>query len=105
MDGPAASHFTAQFVTHRTHAAVFEAAQNDIALVQRTFTNQNGSHRATAFIQEGFDHHAARHTVTDGFQLQNFGLQQDRVQQFVDTGTRFRGHVDELRFRRPTLPA
>ncbi|SSW84038.1 Uncharacterised protein [Klebsiella pneumoniae] len=94
-------HFLTQFVTHRTNATVFETAQNDITFMQCTFTNQNGSNRATSFIQEGFDNRTARHTVTDGFQLQNFGLQQDRVQQFVDTGTRFRRHVYELAFAAP----
>ena len=69
--------------------------------MQRTFAYQNGSNRTTTFIQEGFDNRAARHTFTNRFQLQNFSLQQDCVQQFVDAGTRFSRHVDELAFTAP----
>ncbi|MNZ77087.1 hypothetical protein D3C78_956120 [compost metagenome] len=94
-------HFATQFVTHRTHAAVFEATQNDIALVQRTFLYQHGSNRTTTFIQEGFDNHTAGHAAAYRFQFENFGLQQDGVQQLVDTGTGFRRYVNELRFAAP----
>src|SRR5699024_12835329 len=44
-------HFLTQFVTHHTNTTVFEATQNDIALVQSTFTYQNGSNRTTTFIE------------------------------------------------------
>ncbi len=94
-------YFLTQFVTHRTNAAVFETTQNDIALVQGTFANQDGSNRATTFIQEGFDNRTARHTFTHSFQFQYFGLQQDSIQQFVDTGTRFRRNVNELALAAP----
>ena len=93
--------FLTQFVTHRTNATVFETAQNDVALVQSTFANQNGCHRTTTFIQEGFDNRTAGHTVTYRFQLQNFSLQQDSIQQVINTGTRFRRNRDELRFAAP----
>ena len=93
--------FLTQFVTHRTNATVFEAAQYDIAFVQRTFTHQNGCNRATTFIQEGFNHCTARHPFTDRFQFENFGLQQDRIQQFVDTSTCFCRNVDELALTAP----
>ncbi|MNG95140.1 hypothetical protein D3C79_541660 [compost metagenome] len=94
-------HFATQFVTHGTYTAVFEATQNDIAFVQRTFLYQHGSNRTTAFIQEGFDNHAAGHAAAYGFQFENFSLQQDSVQQFVDTGTGFRRYVNELCFAAP----
>ena len=94
-------HFLTQFVTHRTNATVFETTQYDVTLVQGTFTNQNGRYRTTTFIQEGFDNRAARHTFTNRFQLQNFSLQQDGVQQVVDTGTGFCRNRDELRFAAP----
>ena len=94
-------HFLTQFVTHRTNTAIFEATQNDVALVQSTFAYQNGSNRTTTFIQEGFDNRAACHTFTNRFQLQNFSLQQDGVQQVINTGTRFRRNWDELCFTAP----
>ena len=94
-------HFLTQFVTHRANATVFETTQNDVALVQSTFANQNGCNRTTTFIQEGFDYRAARHTFTNRFQLQNFSLKQDGVQQVVDTGTRFCRYRDELCFTAP----
>ena len=94
-------HFLTQFVAHRTNTTVFEATQNDIALVQSTFTYQNGSNRTTTFIEEGFDNRTARHTFTYRFQFQNFRLQQDSVQQFIDTSTRFRRHMYELAFTAP----
>ena len=69
--------------------------------MQRTFAYQNGCNRTTTFIEEGFDHRAARHTVANRFQLQNFSLQQDSIQQIVNTGTGFSGYRDELRFAAP----
>ncbi len=94
-------YFTAQFVTHCTNAAIFEATQHDVAFVQGTFTYQNSRNRATAFIQEGFDHCTARHTIANRFQLQNFSLQQDSVQQVINTGTHFCRNRDELRLAAP----
>ena len=94
-------HFLTQFVTHRTNATVFETTQDDVAFVQRTFTNQYRCNRTTTFIQEGFDYRTARHTFTNRFQFQNFSLKQDSVQQVINTGTRFRRHRDELRFAAP----
>ncbi len=95
------ANFTTKLITHRTYAAIFKATQNDIAFMQSTFAYQNGSNRTTTFIQEGFDHNTARHTGTDSFQLKNLSLQQDSVEQFVDTGTRFCRYMNELAFAAP----
>ena len=94
-------YFLTQFVTHCTNAAIFEATQDDVAFVQRTFTNQDGCNRTTTFIQEGFDDRAARHAFTNCFQFEDFSLQQDCIQQFVDASTRFCRYVDELAFAAP----
>ena len=93
--------FLTQFVTHRTNATVFKTTEYDVAFVQRTFTHQYGSNRTTTFIQEGFDNRTARHTLTDSLQFQNFSLQQNSIQQLIDTGTRFRRNVDELALAAP----
>jgi hypothetical protein len=74
----------AGFVEHRAHAAVLDAANQEVALVQRALLHQHGRDRAAALVEAGFDHHAGGATVGDGLELQHFGLQQNRVEQRVD---------------------
>ena len=72
-------------IEHRAHAAVGHAADERIALTQRAFLDQHGRDRTASAIEFRFDHRAARRTIGVGLELEHVGLQQDHLEQLVDT--------------------
>ncbi len=64
---------------------------------------QHGGHRAAAAVQLGLDDVARREGVGVGLELEHVGLEQDGLQQVVDTGLLAGGHVDEHVLAAPLL--
>lgn len=91
-------YFLIQFVMYCMNMIVFEVIQNDIVFVQSIFMYQNGSNWIMIFIEEGFDNCIVCYIFMYCFQFQNFCLQQDSVQQFIDIGICFCRYVYELVF-------
>ncbi|MNQ64530.1 hypothetical protein D3C85_789580 [compost metagenome] len=89
-------HRLAVLVEHGTDAAVVDAAEDHVALTQGTVLDQHGSHRATALVQAGLDHHATARGRRGRSEFQYFGLQQHGFQQFVDAGTDLGRYGHEL---------
>src|SRR5690606_37012557 len=89
-------HQVAVFVKHGTHPAVVQAGQHHVALTQGTVLDQYGGNRATALVQPRLDDHTAGRSRGLGLELEYLGLQQDRFQQIVDTGTDLGRYVDKL---------
>ena len=63
--------------------------------------HQDCCHRAAAAIEPRLKHGAGSQCVRVGLELENFGLQQDRVQQLVDVGLLEGRDVNEHRFTAP----
>ncbi|KAF1003226.1 MAG: hypothetical protein GAK36_00288 [Pseudomonas sp.] len=93
----------AVLVEHGTHAAVVRTDQHHVALAQGTVLNQNGSHRTAALVQTGLNHHTTARSRRRCGQFQDFGLQQDSFEQFVDAGTHLRGNRYERSVATPVF--
>ena len=94
----------AQFVDHRSHTAEALAGQNDVALLQQTGLNQNGSHRTAALVESAFDHETLGRALVCGLEFEHFGLQQHVFKEVVDAlaglgGHRAERHVAAVFFR------
>src|ERR1019366_6944073 len=77
----------AEMILHRAHAAVRNAADERIALMQRAFLDEHGGDRAAAAVKLRLDDRATRGTSRIGLQLHHVGLQQDHLEQLVDSLT------------------
>ena len=85
-------HLLAQFVEHGAHTPEMRAGQNGVAALERTGLDQNRRDRTTPLLEAGFDHRTAGRHVDRRLELGHFGLEQNGVQQIVDTFTGMRGH-------------
>ena len=72
-------------VDQRADLAALLADDKDVALAQRAVLDQNRRDRAAAHVELRFDHGTLCGAVRVGLQFQNFGLQRDRLEQFVQT--------------------
>ncbi len=92
-------------VRYASHARdrVFEATQHDIALMQRTFAYQNGSHRPRPLSVKDSITAPLAIPLRTAFSSRTGLQQQDSIKQFVNTAPA--AYVNELAFTAPTLPA
>ena len=68
----------------------------DVADPQRAALDEHGRERAAALVEPGLDHRAFGGAVGIGLQLEQFGLERDRLEQFVEAGLLERGDLDVL---------
>ena len=107
-------HFFAPVVEQGPHPAVLRAAHKVIPGFQGAFLDQHGAHRTPAFVQPGFDDPAAGRGIRHGLEIQDFRLEEDLLQQFLDADAFLGRHLGKEDvaapfFRRPrrrwTVPA
>ena len=82
------------FRKQRAHAAPFRTGNNDVTRMQRPTLHQNRCHRATTAIKLGFNHSPFGHTIGIGFQIENFCLQGNHLEQFIESATLFCRDLD-----------
>ena len=74
-----------------------DASGNEhIADAQRAALDENGGERAAALVELGFDHRAFGGAVGIGLELEDLGLELDRLQQLVEVGLLGRRDFDVL---------
>src|SRR6185503_7251969 len=71
---------TPGFVEQRAHAAILDAGDDEVALLQRALLDEDRRDRAAALVETRLDDDAGGARVLDGLELHDFGLQQDRVE-------------------------
>ena len=74
----------ARVVDQRADAAPFGAGHDDVADAQRAALDQHGRDRTAAAIELGLDHGAFGRAVGIGLEVEQFGLQRDRLEQLVE---------------------
>ena len=83
--GTGVLHGLAGLVQHGTHAAEHRPGEHDVATVQRARLHKQRRHRTAALVEPGFDHHALGRGVDRGPQLEHLGLEEELLEQFVDS--------------------
>ena len=81
-------------VDDRPHPSPFAARDHDIAGLEGASLDQQRRHRAPAPLQLGFDHHTIRGALRVRPELEDFGLEDDGLEQLVEIGALDRGDVD-----------
>lgn len=81
--GPGRFHRLGQVVLERLHAAVGRPCDDVVTHLEGTLFHQEGGHRPAAFVEPGFQHHALGRAVRVGLEFQDFRLQEDHFQEFV----------------------
>src|SRR5690606_22970617 len=81
-------------VDQRAHAAPFVAGDQNVALAQGAGLDEHGRHRTASAVELGLDDHAFGGTVRIGLQLEQLGLQQDRLEELVDIEPLERRYLD-----------
>ena len=71
-------------------------ATNTSPTLQRAALDQHGRQRAAALVELGLDHRAFGGAVGVGLQLEDFGLELDRLEQLVEVGLLDRRDFDVL---------
>ena len=84
----------AAVVDQRAHAAPLVAGDDDVAGHQRAGLHQHGGDRAAALVELGLDDDAFGGAVRIGLEVEDFGLQQDRLEQLVEIGALGGGDLD-----------
>ena len=95
-DGPASVNLAALVVDHRPDLARRGAGHEHIADAQRAALDEHGRERAAALVELGFDHRAFGRALGVGLELEDFGLELDRLEQFVEVGLLGRRDFDVL---------
>ena len=80
-------------VEHRLDTSLMSSRQNDISHLQRTVLHQYGRYIATSLVQRRLDDRTNRTFFRIRFQIQQVGLQQDLLQQLLDTDTFLSGDL------------
>src|SRR6185437_5645770 len=93
----------AGLVYERAHAAIFDAADDEITLAQRTLLHQYRRDGTATTVQTGFDHHAGSAAVGHGLQFHHFGLHRDRIEQILDAHAGLGRHRHELHVAAPVF--
>ena len=88
------AHLLAAIVDQRAHAAPFGAGDDDVADTQRAALDEHGRDRAAAAVELRLDHDAFGRAVRIGLQVEDFRLQQDRLEQLVEIGLLGRRDLD-----------
>ena len=81
---PGLRHVRAAIVDERAHAAPRAAGDDDVADAQGAALDQHGADRTAAALQLGLDDDAFGGAVRVGLQVQDLGLQVDRLEQLVE---------------------
>lgn len=66
--------------------------------MQRALLNQNRCNGTAAFFHLGFNNRTLGFTIRIGFQIQNFGLQQNCLNQLVEVNPLFGGNLGTQAF-------
>lgn len=85
----------AGLVEHGANAAEFLTGDDRIAELQRAFLHQHRRHGAATLLDAGLDDETARQAARRRRQLEHLGLQQDGIEQLIDTLSRVGRYVDE----------
>src|SRR5688572_15163102 len=85
----------AALVEQRAHAPELLAGDHRVADLERAALDQHGGHRAAPALDAGLEHDADRGRVLHGLELEDLGLQQERLEQLVDALAGLRGNRDE----------
>ena len=96
-------HLLTPVVEHGPHPAVLGAADEVVPHLQGALQHQDRAHRAPAFVQPGLDDVARGRHVGRGRKIQDFRLQQDLFQQFLDTDALLGGDLGEQDVAAPFL--
>ncbi len=76
------------------HAAPLVARNDDLARSEGTLLYEDGRNRTAASVELGFHHRAFGRPVRIGLEIEDFGLQQDRLEQLVEVGLVLRRNLD-----------
>src|SRR5690606_32509406 len=90
-------------VEHRADAAVFLAGEQHVADLEPPLADEHGRDGAAAPLETALDHDAGGRARVRRRQLEQLGLQQQRVEQLVDALAGMRRYVDEQRVAAPIL--
>ena len=93
----------AGLVEHRADAAVLLAREQDVADLQLALVDQDGRDGAAAALEARLEHDAGGRTGVGGLEVEQLGLQQQRIEQLVDALPRQRRNADEQRLAAPLL--
>ncbi len=85
-------------VEQGANPAELAAGHNDVAALQRAAIDQHGGDRAATLVELGLDHHAVGGAVGVGLQVEDLGLQQDALDQFVQALAGLGRDFDDLGF-------
>ena len=75
----------AALVGHALDFAVAGAANEDIIDAERTFLNEDGCDSTAAIVLVGFEDESACGFVGIGLEFEDFGLELDELEEFIDT--------------------
>ena len=90
-------------VEHGTDAAIGEAGDQRVAHAQGTAGHEHGSDRAAALVELSLEDVARSERIGVGLELENVGLEQDGLEQVVDTDLLLGRDVDEHVLSAPLL--
>ncbi len=76
------------------NAAPLVARNDDLARSEGTLLYEDGRDRTAASVELGFHHRAFGRPVRIGLEIEDFGLQQDRLEQLVEVGLVLRRNLD-----------
>ncbi len=93
----------AAVVDQRAHAPPRRTGNDDVADPQRAALHQCGADRTAPALELGLDHDALRRPFGIGGEVQQLGLQADRLQQLVEAGPLQGRHLDLERLARHAL--
>ena len=93
----------AAVVDERADLAVLLAHHEDVALAQRAFLDEHGRDGAAAHVELRLDHGALGGAVGVGLELEDLGLNRDRLQEIVEPLTGNRRDLDILHIARHRL--
>ena len=81
-------------VDQRAHPAPLAAGNKDVADLQRAALDQHGRNRAAAALELCLEHDALGGAVRVGLEVEQLGLQQDRLLELVEVGLLERRDLD-----------
>ena len=85
-------------INQGTYTAPFTAGDNDVSQSQGSSLNEEGGQWPAAFPYLGFDDHAFGQAVRVGFEIEEFGLQEDGFFQFIQVDPLFGGNLHGKNF-------
>ena len=92
-----------RLIEHVADAPILLARNKHVPLLQGAGLDQQGRDGAPPLFQARFDHKASRRTFGDRFQIQHFRLQQNGIEQLVDSLASLRRYIHEQMLTTPFL--